>query len=379
MRHRVLMIARGSPGLGHVMPLRRAWKAMLPENSSDHIMFATYGSGAVFMASAGDPILTIPEPASPTGYSFESGECLDKLGPVLSDFRPDILVGAGEPSLGFLGEQYSLPVILVVNPIDFLIDGPNRSRVLARHAAYRRCVTLVAPSWPDERSLPCHGLPARWIDLIPSDPIKELPESGELRRTLGLPPDVRIVVCSPGGGSGVSGSQLHDDSLALVHCFRRSLCALSSHRDELLGLLVASGDFDLDEAAIRPLQLVKNAPSLLRLFAACDVAVARAGRQTVFELMALGKPALAVVPGDETRSFEQRSNAERVSRTQIGRALLGVYDADKMARSLDDLLRVAESNATTASAEMDGTSDLVGSIRDSLDTPQPTSLTGGSQ
>ena len=293
--HRILMVARGSPGLGHVMPLRRVWKDILTEKPAYQVVFATYGSGAAFLRSCGEKYLTIPEPVAIHGYSFESGECIDKLCPIINKVRPHIIIGAGEPALGFLGEMCDIPVVLVVNPIDLLLEGPNKNLVLARHTAYNRCATIVMPSWPDERNLPKHGLPVRWIDLIPSDPITEISDSSILRQSLGFPTTARIIICSPGGGSGSANSLLHKHSLALVHSLRD---AISELNDDLFGVVVASGDFTLDNADIKPMHVVNNVPSLLHLFAAADVAVVRAGRQTIFELMALSKPTLAVVPED---------------------------------------------------------------------------------
>ena len=133
-------------------------------------------------------------------------------------------------------------------------------------------------------------------------------DAGEARRALGLGP-ARFTLLVFGGSQGA-----HRINLAVAE----ALPVLTERRSEIQ-FLHASGERDLAEVrqAYQRTAFESRVEAFFRemgtAYAAADFVIARAGASTIFELAALGKPAL-LIPYPYAANDHQRLNAEAVVR-----------------------------------------------------------------
>jgi len=190
-----------------------------------------------------------------------------RLGALLDRIAPDAVVTV-----------HATPAVAMAAP------GIDRYCVAADEVGH----DLVARGIPRERVV-VTGVPVR-------PEFASAPAPGEVRRALGLPVDVPVVLAMAGSWGSVG--RLPDVARALARV-----------RHPLVGVLVAGHDAGLRAtlerlAAGSPLRVFGFVPDVHRLMAAADLVVTKAGGMTLAEAMAVQVPLLfyGSLPGQERRN-----------------------------------------------------------------------------
>lgn len=244
--------------------------------------------------------------------------------------RPRVVVTVG----GYAGFAYALAAVvlripLVVVNVDAVPGAVNR--LLGRFAS-ANAVALPGTAMPRATVT---GPPVRQVVLdVPLD------DAGRraTRAGLGFDPDRFLVVVTGGSlGAGsineatlaLAGQWPERSDVAIYHVAGERNLAAVSERARAAGL--ASGPSGLQY------RLCGFDPDLVAALGACDVALSRAGANTVAELTALGAPSI-LVPLPGAPSDHQTRNARALA--EAGAAIMiadGELDASSLAKAIDSL------------------------------------------
>jgi UDP-N-acetylglucosamine--N-acetylmuramyl-(pentapeptide) pyrophosphoryl-undecaprenol N-acetylglucosamine transferase len=186
----------------------------------------------------------------------------------------------------------------------------------------------------------------------------------EARRHFGLTDDRRTLLVTGGSqgarainrGIGASAAEIVESGAQVLH--------------------VWGGLTELEDPGVSGYHVIPYCDRMDLAFAACDLAVSRAGSTTVSELSGLGVPAI-LVPYS-TGNGEQRFNAAGV--VEAGGAILVEDDEltadwvrDTLIPLLGDEPRLDQmASAAKSVGSLDGTDRLYALVREALDTASPT-------
>jgi processive 1,2-diacylglycerol beta-glucosyltransferase len=216
-----------------------------------------------------------------------------RLGALLDRIAPDAVVtvhatpAVAMAALARAGRRLPPHTTVVTDFVahsQWIAPGIDRYCVAADEVGH----DLVARGIPRERVV-VTGVPVR-------PEFASAPEPGEVRRALGLPVDVPVVLAMAGSWGSVG--RLPDVARALARV-----------RHPLVGVLVAGHDAGLRAtlerfAAGSALRVFGFVPDVHRLMAAADLVVTKAGGMTLAEAMAVQVPLLfyGSLPGQERRN-----------------------------------------------------------------------------
>jgi len=216
-----------------------------------------------------------------------------RLGALLDRIAPDAVVtvhatpAVAMAALARAGRRLPPHTTVVTDFVahsQWIAPGIDRYCVAADEVGH----DLVARGIPRERVV-VTGVPVR-------PEFASAPAPGEVRRALGLPVDVPVVLAMAGSWGSVG--RLPDVARALARV-----------RHPLVGVLVAGHDAGLRAtlerlAAGSPLRVFGFVPDVHRLMAAADLVVTKAGGMTLAEAMAVQVPLLfyGSLPGQERRN-----------------------------------------------------------------------------
>lgn len=267
-------------------------------------------------------------------------------------FRPDLLVACG----GYASAPAVFAAAILratrILPVRILLHEQNAAPGLMNRIS-ARLADVTALTFPGSHE----GLHARKCCItgypVRTD-LRDLPESGEARRRLGLDP-AGVVLLVFGGSQGARSlnralyellPRLMEQGVQVLHAYgtsRGGWDAAAEYRQARERLEQQVGT----QAAAR----YHGAPFLFDMqaaYAAADLCLARAGAGTIYELLAAGLPAVLVpkmgLPGDH-----QVMNARRIESTGAARIVLECpvihegrveagIDAEHLARVLAPLL-----------------------------------------
>jgi processive 1,2-diacylglycerol beta-glucosyltransferase len=215
-----------------------------------------------------------------------------RLGALLERLAPDAVVTVhATPALAMAAltragrrvPPHTTVVTDFVAHSQWIAPGIDRYCVAADEVGH----DLVARGIPRERVV-VTGVPVR-------AEFASAPDPREMRRTLGLPADVPVVLAMAGSWGSVG--RLPDVARALGRI-----------RGPVVGILVAGHDArlraSLERLAGSSLRVVGFVPDVHRLMAAADLVVTKAGGMTLAEAMAMEVPLLfyGSLPGQERRN-----------------------------------------------------------------------------
>ena len=231
---------------------------------------------------------------------------------ILSDFRPDAVIGVGGyASAPVLWQACRMHIPTVIQEQNSYAGITNKW--LSRRAS-RICVAYPGM----ERFFPADkmvltGNPVR--DLLE----KPLPDQKEARSFFHLAPD-RLTILSVGGSLGAG-------------TINRSLAQKMHLFDSDVQLIWQTGAYYYDEAskAAEGHDSVRALPFISRMdmaYAAADLVISRAGACSISELCISGKPCI-LVPSPNVAEDHQTKNARALS-TRGAAILIPDYEADNL-------------------------------------------------
>jgi UDP-N-acetylglucosamine--N-acetylmuramyl-(pentapeptide) pyrophosphoryl-undecaprenol N-acetylglucosamine transferase len=266
---------------------------------------------------------------------FVLGAGVVRAGRVLARFRPDVVLGTG----GYASA--AVVVASLASRTPRALQEPNSvpglvNRTLARYA------DLVLLGYEEARS----WMPSSVRTLVVGNPLRRMPRPTRAEAAAYFGIDAaRPTVLVVGGSRGA-----HTLNLAGADAAAR----LAASRG--VQFVILSGGADRAEVERR----TADARSLVRVldylddmhfaYAACDVAVARSGASSVFELALFGVPAV-LVPYPYAADAHQESNAAPLVR--VGGAMLvhnADLSADRLTAELEALLAAPERRRTMGNA-----------------------------
>jgi UDP-N-acetylglucosamine--N-acetylmuramyl-(pentapeptide) pyrophosphoryl-undecaprenol N-acetylglucosamine transferase len=266
---------------------------------------------------------------------FVLGAGVVRAGRVLARFRPDVVLGTG----GYASA--AVVVASLASRTPRALQEPNSvpglvNRTLARYA------DLVLLGYEEARS----WLPSSVRTLVVGNPLRRMPSPTRAEAAAYFGIDAaRPTVLVVGGSRGA-----HTLNLAGADAAAR---LAASHGVQFV---ILAGRADRAEVERR----TADARSLVRVldylddmqfaYTACDVAVARSGASSVFELALFGVPAV-LVPYPYAADAHQESNAAPLVR--VGGAMLvhnADLSADRLTAELEALLAAPERRRTMGNA-----------------------------
>lgn len=251
--------------------------------------------------------------------------------------RPKVVIALG----GYASVPCALAAVLLRVPIVVAEQNSRPGAANRLVARFARAAAVSFPATPLPRPI-LTGNPVRAAVLAERDADRD-----EIRGELGIDPGRQLLIVFGG-------------SLGALHVNRAVFAALPAwaHRNDLaLRHVVGERDWSLVASEVAPLpdgglqyQALRYDDALARSLRAADLVVCRAGSGTLFELAALGVPAV-VVPSPAVTADHQSANAAHLE--QVGAAVV-IADADltgeRLVAEVDALLGDDEHRAAMAAA-----------------------------
>lgn len=325
MSPRALLVLRGRPGLGHLIPglaigrelVQRGWL----------VRYVSYADGAAFLRRSG--ITGAEEIRLPKDHEDWPGLTLYDHGlrfvvPCVERFGADLLVLGGEYLLGLLGEILDLPCVMLFNPE--ILEVNPRNQVAARLFArlFAGCSHLIPLREADPDNCLDEFRPL--LDrLLPAGPF--VPILGGMARSRSGA-GFSVVIANGGGVSfprrtdsysdeGVDPRHWHAETKTMTKASAEGALA-ACRRSQLVFLFSCLGsrwNETLERELGRPPNLAVHGPSMdyyARLPSA-GVLVSRAGAGFLADARASSAEIVLWSLGGHT---EQRANAEWLCRTR---------------------------------------------------------------
>jgi hypothetical protein len=305
---------------------------MLRQERGFDTRVATYWQGEAYARMAGEAIGFVPDDADicSTGVVPVSRSA-DELFAWLNGWDPDIVVFDGEPGLLQVHQlAYGRRIsIAMLNPSDV----QNESIPLHSQAYFRTCfssadVALVHGLW--RQSAPVGFRAFHSIATILRASVLALRPSGGRR----------IVFLLGGGTTNARGRFVEDTASIAALAVPLSL-KLPGYEVEIQasdkGLATRLSALMGDAVRVR---LATDARTPAALYESTALVVARAGRNSISELLYLGIPAMLVATNDGHRGGEQRRNVEAALTEGSARLIPHILGepAERFLAGVEDLL-----------------------------------------
>jgi hypothetical protein len=194
----IILVLRGRPGLGHVMPGLALAREFLARGSRVHVV--TYENGAAFLRASRGMDWTAMELDRdyydwPGLVPYDHG--LRHLVPLVATLRADLVVFGGEYLLGTLTADLGCETAMLFNPEILECSPRNQAAANLFSQSFRECTYLL----PLRDDIPLHVLP-QFVPLaarfLPGGPFRMNCVSPPVRRNSALP---QIVISNGGGVS----------------------------------------------------------------------------------------------------------------------------------------------------------------------------------
>lgn len=325
---RLLFVLRGTPGLGRVVASVELARS-LEESFDVSCFFVTYGNGLAYLAAlhAQCAVQVDRQDIMSLGIQPVSASA-ERILELVRTLRIDCVVIDGEP-LMVLAIKVGLPgvpIVSVMNPSDWC----NAQLPPSTIAFFRFCYGAS-----DYRIV--HGL-----EPLAVEESNVLSTSTIIRReVLALSSVERSNVVSVvfGGGTTCATSAFHESCQA----FFRVVLDVARYEASLVFKVFLSGArFPYAEGGVPANVVIVEKLAMARDVYDCEVVVARAGRNTISEILFLRKKAVLFSVVGEHRTGEQRKNAA-VAENLGSRAvrLLESYDCRSLCTEIRRLQRIS--------------------------------------
>ncbi len=363
---RVLFAAGGTGG--HINPALAIAGSIKEHHSDAQFLFAgtPWGMEAKFIPQAGYDFAPIEVRGIERGLSlraikgnFKTFKYLltanSKAKKIISDFKPDIVIGTGGYASG--------PVVRAAAKmgIKTLIHEQNAfpgvtTKLLAKHVD----VLLVA----FKEAMPRIKTRARMIEV--GNPVRQeflFAKKDECREKLGLDKD-KIVILSCGGSLGAKAINLAVMDVLKWHSGKGNIQHIhaTGHYGSLWmpdELRKAGIEFE-NGGDIRVTEYINNMPECL---AACDLIITRSGAITLSEIQAQGKAAI-FIPSPNVTENHQFHNAMVLANADAGvvieeKDLTGKLLCDTIEKLISDKDRLKQMGANAAKIAKTDANELI--------------------
>jgi UDP-N-acetylglucosamine--N-acetylmuramyl-(pentapeptide) pyrophosphoryl-undecaprenol N-acetylglucosamine transferase len=298
-----IIIAGGGTG-GHVYPGISIYQALASHCEEVEVLFigARGGVESGILSGLGLPCLALPgrgmrgaSLAAKITAPFILLAAVTQAARAILKFKPDVVVGTG----GYASVSAVIAAMLCRTPR--VLQEQNSIPGLANRLL-SRIANLVLLSYEESQTFLREGVPA----MVVGNPLRFHPERRRYGRSeafasFGLEPDMPTVVIF-GGSRGA-----HSINQAGIHL------AKTASRDDGVQVIFITGERDFDwvrrevESCLPRVKAMPFLEDMERAYIAADIAVARAGASSVFELAAFGVPTV-FVPYPYAADDHQRRN-----------------------------------------------------------------------
>ncbi len=313
---KILIIARGKPGLGKVAPCIALAQHLEMMSDSLTVEFVSYGLGTAMLRRSGLSFHSLEYAPSAMTYPglHLIGEMYPHLSRIVDTERPDLLIGCGEYYLPLLASLKGIPCCMI----------EKMPRLRSREGFFQEIGEALVGLLAMADLILDYSL-----DLDPSPPPAGIRDktvrTGPLirqfdhgltrtiaRRNLGLPQDKVVILVTKGGGEEFPHTAIEGkgtlrayqaDSLKIIETAIDALHVLNRKDVYLvvilgLGLEVDKRDSLLDhkEAKVRVIEFTEE---ILHYMVGSDLVVGRGGTNTVAEMILARRPMiLTPIPSD---------------------------------------------------------------------------------
>lgn len=323
---KILGVFRGFPGLGRVVSGVEILKQLKEEHKAD-IKICTYLQGAEYLQRTSVEFEGIKSHSDICSIGIipvsSSGE---RIIDMVEEYRPDFVLVDGEPMLiGALKLCFpKLKIVALLNPFD--VDNPHNklsSQLFFKDAYAKADVSIV------------HGL---WSVPKPHDYNSKFYSFNTIirREILGIktsnPKDK--IVCVLGGGTVNSSEPFYTSTLAIAE----NTISIAIHYPQYsFDILCGSPNiYDRIKSSVNIPPNVffsKELKTPEEMYSRAKIIIARAGRNTISELLQLNIPSILYATGCSLRGSEQKKNIEFIENFSNGN-IIGIKTMGTMGNVL---------------------------------------------
>jgi undecaprenyldiphospho-muramoylpentapeptide beta-N-acetylglucosaminyltransferase len=334
-------IVTGGGTAGHVSPALSVAEALVARGhdpSTIHFVGSQRGMEGALVPQAGFAVTLLPGRGITRRLTLQAARAniaaiaglsvaLVRSIAIVARSRPRVVVSVG----GYASVPCTLAAALLRVPIVVVsFDAvPGAASRLAGRVARASAVAFDGTNLP--RAV-VTGAPVRPEVLAAS---RSVEGQSRARSELGLPEGRRVVAVTSGS---LGARRVNDAALGLAERWSDRSDLILYHavgRRDFAAVRAAASSLDERGLDYRPVEYEPHLPSL---FAACTVAVARAGASTVAELTVVGAPSV-LVPLPGAPSDHQTLNARRLARAGAAVVLEDAEcNADRLRSILEELL-----------------------------------------
>ncbi len=341
----------GGGSAGHVIPNVALIEEILQNGKTDVAYMGTDGIEKQIVGAFKIPYMEIQCPKFIRGGGWSGFKrnlhipsafhrAVQQATEALKTFQPDLVFSKG----GYV----ALPVVFAAHKLKIpcLAHESDLSPGLANRLSARKC-RYVFTSFPETANSLPHGkysgapLRRRILDA----------DRKKARNHYGFSDKDKVILVF-GGGSG---------SAAINAALRKQLKTLC----ERYAVLHVCGKGNLVETNLKNYRQTEFIADMGTAYAACDGVIARAGAGTVFEILALKKPALLIPLAGQTRG-DQKQNADYFRHKRLCH-VLPQENVDNLAQAIDELFTDTQlKNNLASSFFLCGNDNILREIRSIL-------------
>ena len=309
---KIYAVLRGFPGLGRVIAGIELLK-YFEENFNADIKISTYFQGESYIKSKGyNTSVTVDEKDTSSIGIISVSKSGERIIEDIILFNPDFVVIDGEPILLHnLKISYpNLCVVSLLNPFD--INNPHNlksSQDFFRHMYSHANLSIVHGLWREEKPINFKNfisINSIVRNTIPSISVSNLSNS---------------IVCLLGGGSKLINSDFTSGTISIA---KQVIDVAAINKD--LSFTIYTGDENIKKEilgyissfkyTIENISIVERICDEKVIYCQAKLVIARAGRNTISELISMNMPSIIIPTTANFRGSEQLSNCKAIERSK---------------------------------------------------------------
>lgn len=345
---KILFVARGKPGLGHVTPALTL--AEMASEGGHTCLMASSGNGILFLRrhTRGVPIEALEDDDRAPFIDLLGGFGENSLMPLLLRESPHVVVVLGEPYVPLVCHALGIPSCVVINPNDLRLEGERRNHILLLNELYQYADLIIAPCLPKEYESFSQSLVQRLGARLMRCGILIVPPSQAVPvhdPSLSAPSGATVLTICPGGGVKMSTPALAEGTRQLLECALQAASELQKDIEDFWACIVLPPDQDdrlanrlCRKFSLRRVSVIAGG-RLTDYLAISRACLLRSGRIATLEALAYSVPTVAVSVGDPERQFDHEWNCSILAEAGLGIAIRGEdISAQAMIRALRPML-----------------------------------------
>lgn len=305
---KIYAILRGFPGLGRVIAGIELIK-YFEQSHNAQIKISTYSQGEAYIKSKGySTSIKVDEKDISSVGIISVSKSGEKIIEDILSFNPDIVLIDGEPIL-LHNLKISYPELYIVsllNPFD--INNPHNSKSsqdFFTHMYSNADLSIVHGLWREEKPINFKDFTS--INSIVRNSISDISFSR----------DSKTIVCLLGGGSKSVNSgfttgtiEIAKQVIDIAHVNKELKFKIytSDHniKNEILKYVSSCNSFDEN------ISVIEHITDETKIYSEARLVIARAGRNTISELITMNIPSIIIPTTANFRGSEQISNCKKI-------------------------------------------------------------------